>query len=564
MQDEIERWKKPPFDEQTKAEIERLEKENPDELRDCFSHKLAFGTGGIRGLMGVGIARLNAYTIQVATQGLANYIQKNGTKKNPSVFISHDSRNRSREFAVAAAQVLAGNGIKAILTKELRPTPFVSFGCRANDCQAGIMITASHNPPEYNGYKVYWEDGAQVTAPHDAGIVEEVGKLTIDDVKVAEETDPLITLAPDSLDQEYLKAIRPQALHEKENQTHGKDLTIVYTPLHGCGGTLTPRALADWGFTTVVPVKEQIAPDGSFPTTKTPNPEDHAALTLGVETLKRENGDILLATDPDADRLACVVNHNGEIRYLTGNQTAAIILEHRLRTLKDQKKLPQNGAVVSTIVSTRLLEFISNSYHMDYFDVLTGFKYIGGKIREWETSSNHYDFLFGAEESIGYLIGTHSRDKDAIVSACVLSEIALDAKRQNRTLIDCLTAIYEKYGVFYEMQKVIAFPPSANTMDAMNEQVDTLRKEGLQKLGSYSVMETTDYAGENTGLPKSNVLRHKFNNNATLLIRPSGTEPKIKIYGQIQGAKNSSIEHTSQVLEATISEMAELIAKRLS
>lgn len=564
MNHEIERWKKPPFDPDTKKEIERLETENPKELEDAFSTTLSFGTGGIRGLMGVGPGRLNLYTIRTATQGLAQYLKASFPSEQIKVFIGHDSRKNSRTFALETARVLAGNDIHAFVTPELRPTPFVSFGLRELGCHAGVMITASHNPKEYNGYKVYWKDGAQVVPPHDKGIVDAVRSIQIEDVHIASEKSDFITLCETELDTKYYDAIRPLSLHMNENKKNGHALTIVFTPLHGCGGTLAPAALNDWGFSTVIPVKEQIVPDGSFPTTTTPNPEDPTALQLGIETLKRENGDILLATDPDADRLACVVNHHGEIHALTGNQTAALILEHRLRMQKEADQLPQNGAAVSTIVSTRLLASICKKYEITYFDVLTGFKYIGEKIHEWEQSDQKFTFLFGAEESLGYLVGTHSRDKDAIASSCILAEIALQEKMKNRSLIDALHTIYEQYGVFYEMQHALSFPPSADSMEKMNATIDSLRKEGVQRLADFDVTQTTDYMIDDKTLPPSNVLAYTFSNNARLLVRPSGTEPKIKIYGQIHGEKKGSIAETETALQTTLQQMVAELAERLT
>lgn len=536
----VEAWKQPPFDEATIREVARLEEEDPRALEEAFSAPLSFGTGGMRGLMGIGISHLNIYTIQMATQGLASYLLSQFPDKQCRVVIGHDSRNHSREFAEAAAKVLSGNGIKALLFPELRPTPYVSFACRHLKCHAAIMITASHNPKEYNGYKVYWQDGAQVVAPHDKGIVESVSNTSMNDVTLSE--DHIETV---NVDDAYLEGTAPLSLLQDDERD---DIRIAYTPLHGCGGTMIPKALEYWGFSHVISVESQIKPDGNFPTTKSPNPEDPKALEEGVKTMRAKGCDILLATDPDADRLGVALMHKGKPAYLTGNQTAALLLNYILTT---KSKLPPNGAVVSTIVSSRLLEAITTSHKMTYFDVLTGFKYIGEKIHQWEQDKSH-TFLFGAEESYGYLVGTHARDKDAIVCSCLISEMALAAKKEGHTLIDKLNELYSTYGSFYETQKSVAFPASSQSMQQMNDKMKTLSTSPPKKLSGAACTKTVNYAKDKTDLPPSNVLQLDFDNNTRLLVRPSGTEPKIKIYGQLQGDNH-------QTLHAMLDEMAQLL-----
>ncbi|NGX40105.1 MAG: Phosphoglucomutase [Chlamydiae bacterium] len=540
--DKANQWLSGPIDQESKHEILELMK-SPDELRDAFYKNLSFGTGGMRGIMGAGTNRINRYTIQMATQGLANYLLKHPPlRERHAVFIGYDSRHNSKEYAWEAARVLAGNGITAYLTCELRPSPFISFGVRNKKCSAGIMITASHNPKEYNGYKVYWSDGAQVVPPHDNGIVKEVEKIeSLNDVRLSLENSPLIEIIDPELDFEYLDAIHKLQFDPKEDEQVGDQLKITYSSLHGTGIKLLPRALKSWGFSNINLVDHQSVPDGSFPTIKTPNPENPEALAMGIQQMVDTQSDLFIATDPDADRMGVVVLHKEKPFILTGNQIAAVCLEYICQILTQQERLPEKGAVISTIVSTDLLEVICKHYNLAYFDVLTGFKYIGELIHKWETEQSPYTFLFGAEESYGYLIGTHCRDKDATVISCLIAEAALLMNVEGRTLVDFLVEIYKKYGLFFEAQKTLDFPPGKKGMDQMNAMMDKLRKNSPQKIAGVPVEVFEDYqtsqrvnllskAVEPISLPSSNVLLFRLKDQSKIVVRPSGTEPKLKIY----------------------------------
>lgn len=551
-QERINEWLNGPFDQKTKQEILNLQKVNPTTLSDAFYKTLAFGTGGMRGLMGVGTNRMNRYTIQMATQGLANYLLKQPKSQiRHSVFIGFDSRHNSDLFAKEAARVLAGNEISVFLCPQLRPTPFVSFGVRQLGCNAGIMITASHNPKEYNGYKVYWSDGGQVVPPHDTGIMEEVKKIeNINNVKIAPEKHPLIELVNPELDLEYLEAIKKVQINEKSDENSGHQLKITYTPLHGTGITLIPKALKQWGFSNVNLVTAQMVPDGDFPTVKVPNPEMKETLSLGIAQMQETLSDILIATDPDADRMAVAALHQEQPEILTGNQIAAIAVEY----ICQKKPLPRNGAIVTTIVSTDLIRTITESYHQTCFETLTGFKYIGELMHKWEKENHPYQFLFGAEESYGYLVGTHSRDKDAVVAACLIAEIAHFLKIEGRTLVDFLDEIYTKYGFFQENQKTLDFEPGEKGIKQMNQIMETLRRKSPKNILESRVILFEDYktgkmhnfeTGEvsNLMLPQSNVLLFRLEDQTKIIVRPSGTEPKIKIY---IGVRHQTFDSSSQ------------------
>ncbi|HSX04821.1 MAG TPA: phospho-sugar mutase [Rhabdochlamydiaceae bacterium] len=532
VQNRIKQWLEPPFDRATQEAVQQMIKTNPKDLLDAFSSTLGFGTGGMRALMGPGTTRMNIYTVRLATQGLANYIRKQSkAKERHTVFISYDSRHHSELFAHEAASVLAGNGIAVLLTREIRPTPYVSFGLRHDECIAGIMITASHNPKEYNGYKVYWSDGGQVVPPHDQGIIAEVNAISsLDQVHSAPLTSPLITLVELSLDLDYLAAIHKVQLNIAENKRVGNSLKITYTPVHGTGIKLVPRALKDWGFSNINLVGAQSVIDGNFPTVKVPNPEYAETLHLGVEQLMNSGSDILLATDPDADRVAVATMHHGKAYILNGNEIASICVEYICQTLTEQKKMPKNGAVVTTIVSTDMIRTICKAYGCSCIEVLTGFKYIGECIHKWELSHEH-KFLFGAEESYGYLIGTHSRDKDAVVSACLLAEIALFMKVEGRTLLDFLYDIYKKYGIFREKQLTVDFPGQQEKIRAAMQK---LRANPPKTILNEKVAVLEDYQKGFNGLPKSDVLLFRLEDESKLVVRPSGTEPKLKIYAGVR------------------------------
>lgn len=496
---QIQNWKT--FDPETKAEIERLEKEDPATLHQSFSEPLTFGTAGLRAPMGVGPSRLNKYTIRMTTLALARVI------KQGKVIIGYDNRHHSREFALEAASVLSGCGIEAIVTESLRPTPFVSFACRYLKCTAAIMITASHNPAIYNGYKVYWSDGAQVIPPHDEAIMNEAKKIK--SPLEAPLSTTHISFTTPSLDRAFLDAIKKPPL-----KTPPK---VIYSPLCGTGITLIPEALKEAGITSLSLVEEQATPDGDFPTLPKPNPEEKEALALGVAQMLKEKADLFLASDPDADRLGCVAMDEGTPFYFTGNQIAALCVDELTR-----HPLPKNSAFVTTIVSTPLLQAICDKrgYHLE--KVLTGFKYIGAKITEWETSGE-YTFIFGAEESCGYLYGTHARDKDAVSAATLICRIA-----SQENLVKRLKSLYTEFGLFTEGQRSLEFSPDQD----MQETLTRLRSHPPQ--GTTSVI---DYLHDDTGLPPSDVLAYTFEDQSELIIRPSGTEPKIKIYGLARGTE---------------------------
>lgn len=527
----IQAWLDGPFPEEVKAEIRKMQKENPQALSDAFFKDLSFGTGGMRGLMGVGTNRMNRYTIGVATQGLANYLKRKGR-----VFIGYDVRHHSREFAIEAAAVLAGNGIEVLLSKDICPTPLVSFACRHFHCNAAIMITASHNPPQYNGYKVYWSDGCQVVAPHDEGIVKEASLIK-------SPNDILRTNASRSvgfeLDAAYLKKLKELQL------IPAAPIKLVYTNLHGTGIRIMQKALACWGYTDLHFVEKQKSLDGDFPFAPSPNPEEEKALALGTEQLLAEDRDLLIATDPDADRMGVVVNHHGKAVRLSGNQIACLCLAH----ICQHKKLPSNGACIKTIVTTELFKAIAESAHLTCIDVLTGFKYIGEQIGQWEKGKHTY--IFGAEESYGYLFGTFVRDKDAISAACLIAEAAANAKSQGKTLVDQLHELYRLHGLHRESLTNLNFPDTQAGMQQMQDLMHRLRKNPPIHIGDEEVVTVEDYL-EHTTLPKSDVLRFWLSKGSKLVVRPSGTEPKVKIYAEVVEKKSLDIEACDERLRRLV------------
>ncbi|HUD02106.1 MAG TPA: phospho-sugar mutase [Rhabdochlamydiaceae bacterium] len=529
----------PYYDEKTKAEVRELLK-HPDQLTDAFYTELSFGTGGLRGIMGAGSNRINIYTIRKATQGLANYIRKKG---NPSqgVAIGFDSRHHSHEFAQETAKVFAANGIKAFLMKELRPTPYVSFATRHLKAQAGVMITASHNPKEYNGYKVFWQDGGQVVPPHDTGIIAEVDAISSPaEVKLAKIDDPLIIYVDSSLDENYLRAL--SSLQHFPGEDHSA-LKICYSSLHGTGITLMPQALHRWGFSPPHLVASQVVPDGDFPTVHFPNPEYPEALKAGTEDLVKTGNDILIVTDPDADRLGTVVRHHDKPIPLSGNEQAAIAAYFICETLTMQKKMPPKGAIVTTIVTTELLKNIAKAFQVKCFEVLTGFKYIGEKIHQWEQKPGSYNFLFGAEESYGYLMGTYARDKDAMIAGCLFAEIALKMKEQGKTLIDLLHDIYHRFGIYREKQFSLTFEEGKKGLDTIHHLMEALRKNPLTSLGGQKIVTSEDFLKATPeNLPRSDVLLYRLEDQSKIIIRPSGTEPKLKVYLATHTSEFESIE----------------------
>lgn len=480
---------------------------------------LSFGTGGVRAIMGPGPDKLNSSTMQLLCQGLANYIQKHKTKPNPKVAIAYDTRKNSALFAKLCARVLAANGIEALLFSKPRPTPLLSFACIYHHCQAGIVISASHNPPEYNGFKVYWDDGAQVVFPHDVGIMQEMEINS--DVKIVDLKHPLIKKIPPSFDEIYLNILRTLQNYPDQNKKEGKNLKIIYSSLHGVGITLVPAALKELGFSSVHLVKKQCEMNGSFPHAKIPNPEEQEALLLGAGELLKKKADILLVNDPDADRIGVVVRHKDKAISFSGNQIAAICLYH---LLKAGRHVQDNTVFVKTIVTTELFKEIAARFNHKCFDVLTGFKYIAAKIPHLE-KNDQYRFLFGAEESCGYLQSTFVRDKDGVQAACLISEIALSLKKEKKTLYDQLLFLYKEFGLFREKLATLSLPK-----DKIHRMMQLFRQNPPHALLGKKVMKIEDFADGLDDFPSSDVLRFWLEDQTKVVIRPSGTEPKIKIY----------------------------------
>ncbi|NGX57730.1 MAG: Phosphoglucomutase [Chlamydiae bacterium] len=562
----VEKWLQGNFDEQTKAHVQDLMDHEPQELVNAFYTNLRFGTGGMRGLMGPGTNRMNIYTVRGAAQGLANYLLKQQFSESPiSVLIGYDSRLNSRLFAEEAARVLAGNGIRAYINQDLRPVPMVSFGTRFKHCQAGIMITASHNPAVYNGFKVYWGHGAQVLPPNDKGIVEEVHKIeNLDEIKVSHIDNPNIVWYGPDLDEAYLQTISELQHCQRDNQEYGDTLKVIYTSLHGTGITVTPQALAMWGFINIHIVESQKEPDGNFPTVPAPNPEIREALKIGIDCLVENEGDILLATDADTDRVGCVVNHNNQINILDGNEIACICLHHILQNLSNQKLLPERPALVKTIVTTELFQAIADFYSIPCFNVLTGFKYIGQLINSWENDPNGFQYIFGGEESYGYLLSDYARDKDAVISCCLLAEAALQAKKQNKTLVDQLHDIYEKFGVYRSKLGSLNFGETKEGREQMKNAMVRLREIPPEQILGSKILAIDDYLSstktilqtgkrESLELPKSDVLVYWLEDESKIAIRPSGTEPKVKVYSEVKSQRTSpvdlGIEHCDVIAE---------------
>lgn len=535
----VKAWMEGPIDEETKAEIRRLMEQNPAELSSAFFKDLSFGTGGMRGVMGVGTNRMNVYTIRVATQGLANYINMQPEPENGhSVFIGYDVRENSKLFAEEAARILAGNGIRAFLSREICPTPLVSFGCRYYECSAGIMITASHNPPQYNGYKVYWSDGAQIVAPHDQGIMEEVNKVK--KMFLGSLDSPLIHPSGREIDTAYLKELKKLQLAPELTE---HNLKIVYTNLHGTGIRIIPQALEAWGYGPPHFVEKQMAPDGKFTNCLSPNPEEEKALEIGTGVLMSSSEDILLATDPDADRIGVVVRHGKKPVRLTGNQIACLCLDHICVSLTEKGDFPENAGFIKTIVTTELFKAIVEDFGGTCVDVLTGFKYIGEMIRLWENSFGGLQFIFGGEESHGVLFGTFVRDKDAISACCLISEAAALAKKKGETLVDRLHTLYRKYGIHRESLTNLSFEETAASLKQIEQFMQKLRAHPPSQIGGVKVLSIEDYSSGSI-LPKSNVLRLNLSDRSKLVIRPSGTEPKIKIYAEVVGVPGEEIEES--------------------
>ena len=560
------------FDQATKDELLAI-RNNEGEIEERFYKELEFGTGGLRGVIGAGTNRMNIYTVRKASQGLANYIIKaNGQKKG--IAIAYDSRFMSPEFADEAALCMAANGIKAYVFESLRPTPELSFALRTLGCISGIVITASHNPPEYNGYKVYWEDGAQITAPKDKEIIAEVKNVTdYHTVKTMDKQEAinagLYQVIGKEIDDAYMVELKKQIIHPDVIKEVADDIKIVYTPLCGTGNKPVRRILSELGFKNVYVVPEQENPDPKFTTLDYPNPEDPKAFTYALKLAKEKNADIVLATDPDADRLGVYAldTASGEYKSFTGNMSGMLIAEYLLSQRKERGLIHKNGAFVKTIVSTNMADAIAKEYNVKLIEVLTGFKFIGEQIKFFE-QQHTYEYEFGFEESYGCLVGTHARDKDAVVAVMALCEAAAYYKTKGLTLWDQMINIFEKYGYYKEGQKAITMK-GAEGAAHIAKMMDDLRNNPPKKFGRWDVLETRDYKNDecvvlatgekhSTGLPNSNVLYYDLSDNAWCCARPSGTEPKIKFY---MGVKGSSLEDAQSMLDELTKAVMEKIGQ---
>ncbi len=559
----------PYFDEATKAELKAIA-DDEKEIEERFYMDLEFGTAGLRGIIGAGTNRMNIYTVRKATQGLANYIIQCGQQAK-GVAIAYDSRRMSPEFADEAALCLAANGIKAYVFETLRPTPELSFAVRQLKCIAGINITASHNPPEYNGYKVYWEDGAQITPPHDSGIMSQVKAVTdYATVKTMDKSEAqkagLYEVIGEAIDDAYMAELKKQVKNPDIIKEVQKDLTIVYTPLHGTGNIPARRVLKELGFENVYVVPQQELPDGEFPTVSYPNPEAAEAFELALDLAEEKNADLVLATDPDADRLGVYVKDGktGEYHTLTGNMSGCLIGEYEISQTQAKQGLPEDGALIKTIVTTNMADAIAKHYNIQLIEVLTGFKFIGQQILGFENTGKG-TYLFGFEESYGCLIGTHARDKDAIVATMALCEAAAYYKKQGKTLWDAMIDMYEKYGYYKDDVKSITMKGKEG-LAKIAQIMETLRENTPDKIGSYNVLSARDYKKDTiknmasgevtpTGLPSSNVLYYDLSDDAWLCVRPSGTEPKVKFYYGIKGTSLADADEKSAALGKEVLDM---------
>ena len=548
--EEYQRWcEDPSFDEETKKELLSI-KDDEEEIKDRFYKELEFGTAGLRGVIGMGTNRMNKYTVGKATQGLANYILEQGTQ-DKGVAISYDSRRMSDEFSLQTALILNANGIKTYLFESLRPVPELSFAVRELGATAGIMITASHNPPKYNGYKVYWDDGSQIVAPRDKDIINKVRSITdFKEIKTISKEDAiqkgLFNVIGKEMDDKYIETLKNKILNPEIVRKQGKDLKIVYTPLHGTGNTIAERLLNELGFKNVYVVPEQAKPDGNFPTVDYPNPEDKKAFKLALELAQKVDADVVLATDPDADRLGIYAKDTktGEYMPYTGNMSALLIAEYRISQMKEKGVLPEDGMFITTIVSSDLAKAIAANYNLECIEVLTGFKNIGAVMKKAEENHDK-TYVFGFEESYGCLIGDYARDKDGIAAVMSLCEAAAYYRSKGITLWDQMNNIYEKYGYYKEDQVSIVLE-GAEGAEKIKEMMTDMRNKNVEQIGKYKVLcfkdIDNDYVkdmvtGEEskTGLPKSNVLYYQLENNSWCCVRPSGTEPKIKLYFGVKG-----------------------------
>ena len=563
-------WLSDQYDEETRKQVQNLIDNDPNELTESFYRILEFGTGGLRGIMGVGTNRMNIYTVAMATQGLANYIKmKFADMKTPQIAIAYDCRNNSKEFAQITADVMTANGIKVFLFSALRPTPELSFAIRELKCQSGIVVTASHNPKEYNGYKVYWEDGGQIVAPHDKNIIAEVQKITDISMVKRKRNAKLIEMLDDSFDEIYLDKVMSLSLSPKLIKKH-KNLSFVYTPIHGTGGQVMPKLFAKAGFKNFYPVEEQMVTDGNFPTVVSPNPEEKAAMNMAIEKAKAMKADIVLATDPDADRVGLAVrDDNGEFILLNGNQTASILTYYILTRWEELGKLTGKEFIVKTIVTSELLLKIANSFKVKTYDVLTGFKFIADKI----LNKPEEKFICGGEESYGFLVGDFVRDKDAIITCFMLAEATSWAAEQGKTLYQILKDIYKEYGVYRE--KLVSLTKKGiSGIEEIKQMMLDFRKDPPKTLLGSRITEIRDYKlgvskdmtfGVDTviNLPKSDVLQFFTEDGIKVSVRPSGTEPKIKFYFSMNEPLDNinELSGVEQELDENLDQLAKLFTE---
>ena len=569
--EEYKKWcEGPEFDEETKKELLAIQG-NETEIEDRFYKELEFGTAGLRGIIGAGTNRMNKYTVGKATQGLANYILEQGTQ-DKGVAISYDSRKMSKEFSMQTALIMCANGIKAYLFENLRPVPELSFAVRNLGCTAGVMITASHNPPKYNGYKVYWDDGSQIVSPRDTQIIEKVRAVkSFSEIKEISKQEAmekgLLNIIGEEMDEKYIKTLKSLVLNPDIMKEEGQKLKVVYTPLHGTGNTLVEKLLNDLGMKNVYVVPEQEMPDGNFPTVDYPNPEDPNAFKLALNLAKKVNADIILATDPDADRLGIYAKDKttGEYMNYTGNMSALLIAEYRISQMKEKNILPSNGMLITTVVSSNLAKAIAEYYNLECIEVLTGFKNIGAVMKKAEEKKDK-KYVFGFEESYGCLIGDYARDKDGISAVMALCEAGCYYASKGKTLWDAMIDIYEKYGYYKETQVSIVREGPQGAQE-IKDMMTKMRNSKIEKIGKYDVLIFKDIekdivrdlkTGEEheTGLPKSNVLYYELNDNSWCCIRPSGTEPKIKLY---MGVKGNTEKDAKEKLEELKNSMLDLI-----
>ena len=556
VKDKIDQWLTGNYDQEVKAEIQQLiDTKQEEALTDAFYKDLEFGTGGLRGIMGVGSNRINKYTIGAATQGIANYLKKTFPNKSLSAAIAHDSRNNSDVFAKVTAEVFSANGIKVYLFEALRATPELSYAIRTLGCDTGVVLTASHNPKEYNGYKAYWNDGAQVIAPHDKNIIEEVNAIqSVDDILFEGKQD-LIEIIGEDIDKKYIEDVTALSL-SKEIIQKQKDLKIVFSPIHGTGITLVPQLLSSFGFENVTVVEEQATPDGNFPTVVYPNPEEKEAMTLAVAKAEEIDADLVMATDPDADRVGIAVkNHKGEFQLLNGNQTGALLVHYILSASKEQGLLKGNEFAVKTIVTTELITDICANNEVEMFDVLTGFKFIAGLIRDNEGKKK---YLVGGEESYGYLVSDLVRDKDALASCAFIAEMAAYFKEKGDSLFDTLIKLYQTHG-FYKEALVSLKREGKKGQDEIKQMMAGFRANPPKEIAGEKLVTIKDYqssqernlsTGESKSidLPNSNVIQFFTEKGSKISMRPSGTEPKIKFYVGVKGTLNNSDDFTKEEL----------------